>query len=291
VTVDQAELASGPSHPLDAARTLDPDLDALRLYLLGVGRVPLLTASEEVALAKRIERGDLDAKRRMIEANLRLVVSIAKNYMGRGLSLLDLIQEGSIGLIRAVEKFDHRRGYKFSTYGSWWIRQAVGRAVGDRARTIRIPVHISEKLTLMRRTREAMTAHEGSEPGEERLAAELGMSRVATRELIHLERLPLSLDEPIGEDGDARRGDFVAADCANPSEAASESAERREVRLVVAGLPPRQRRVIIERFGFGQDEPRTLEQVGRGLGVTRERARQIEKATLRELEERLIRSG
>ena len=277
--------------PLAVEPTLDPNLDSLHLYLLGVGQVPLLTASEEVALAKRIERGDLDAKRRMIEANLRLVVSIAKNYVGRGLSLLDLIQEGSIGLIRAVEKFDHRRGYKFSTYGSWWIRQAVSRAVGDRARTIRLPVHITEKLTLMRRTREAMTAHDGSEPGEERLAAELGMSRVATRELVHLERLPLSLDEPIGEDGDARRGDFVAADCADPSEAASESAERREVRSVVGGLPARKRRVIVERFGFGEGERRTLEQVGRGLGVTRERVRQIEKEAFRELEERLITSG
>ena len=277
--------------PLAVERTLDPNLDSLRLYLLGVGQVPLLTASEEVVLAKRIERGDLDAKRRMIEANLRLVVSIAKNYVGRGLSLLDLIQEGSIGLIRAVEKFDHRRGYKFSTYGSWWIRQAVSRAVGDRARTIRLPVHITEKLTLMRRTREAMTAHDGSEPGEERLAAELGWSRAAMRELAHLERLPLSLDEPIGDDGDARRCDFVAADCADPSEAASESAERREVRSVVGGLPERQRRVIIERFGFGEGERRTLEQVGRGLGVTRERVRQIEKEAFRELEERLITSG
>src|SRR3989440_12011065 len=169
------------------------NVESLHLYLLGVGKVRLLTATEEVALAKRIERGDLDAKQQFIEANLRLVVSIAKHYVGRGLSFTDLIQEGSLGLIRAVEKFDHRRGYKFSTYGSWWIRQAVSRAVGDRARTIRLPVHIMEKLTLMRRTREAMTAHDGSEPGEERLAAELGMSRVATRELVHLERLPLSL--------------------------------------------------------------------------------------------------
>ena len=274
-----------------AERRGDPDLDSLRLYLHSVGQVPLLTASEEVALARRIERGDLDAKRRMIEANLRLVVSVAKSYLGRGLSLLDLIQEGSIGLIRAVEKFDYRRGYKFSTYGTWWIRQSVGRAVGNQARAIRLPVHVFEKLALMRRTREAMTASDGREPDEEQLAAELGLSQSAMRELVHLERLPLSLDEPIREDADANRGDFIAADCEDPGEAANESAKRHEVRLVVDGLPQRQRRVIIERFGFGQDKPKTLEQVGQALGVTRERVRQIEKQTLRELGERLVSAG
>jgi RNA polymerase primary sigma factor len=271
-----------------AAEAADSSVDSLQLYLLGVRQVPLLTASEEVALAKRIERGDLDAKRRMTEANLRLVVSIAKNYVGRGLSLLDLIQEGSLGLMRAVEKFDYRKGYKFSTYGSWWIRQAVSRAVGTQGRAIRLPAHVSEKLTLMRRTRETMAARDGSEPGEEELAAELDMSPSSMRELAHVERLPLSLDEPIGDDGDACRGDFVAANCEDPGEVASKNAKRREVRLVVDRLPRRQRRVIVERFGLGQDEPMTLEQVGRGLGVTRERARQIQQATLSELGERLV---
>ena len=267
--------------------TSELNADSLRLYLLGVGKVRLLTATEEVALAKRIERGDLDAKQQLIEANLRLVVSIAKHYLGRGLSFTDLIQEGSIGLIRAVEKFDHRRGYKFSTYGSWWIRQSVRRAVGQRGRAIRLPVHVLEKLSLVRTARETLRERNGAEPTEGEVAAELGTSRAATRELAHFERLPVSLDEPIGEDGDTSRGDLIAADCKDPVEAATAGAERREVRLVVDQLPARQRRVIIERFGFGDDEPRTLEQVGRGLGVTRERVRQIEKETLRKLEERL----
>jgi RNA polymerase primary sigma factor len=268
-------------------RTSELNLDSLHLYLLGVGKVRLLTATEEVALAKRIERGDLDAKQQLIEANLRLVVSIAKHYVGRGLSLTDLIQEGSIGLIRAVEKFDHRRGYKFSTYGTWWIRQSVDRAVGHRARAIRLPVHVLERLSVLRTAREALRERNGAEPSEDEVAAELGMSRAAARELAHLERLPVSLDEPIGEDGDTSRGELIAGDSEDPVDAATEGAERREVRVVVDQLPARQRRVIIERFGFGGDEPRTLEQVGRGMGVTRERVRQIEKATLRKLEEQL----
>ena len=263
------------------------NVESLHLYLLGVGKVRLLTATEEVALAKRIERGDLDAKQQFIEANLRLVVSIAKHYVGRGLSFTDLIQEGSLGLIRAVEKFDHRRGYKFSTYGSWWIRQSVRRALGQRGRAIRLPVHILEKLSVVRTAREALRERNGAEPTEGEVAAELGMSPAAARELVHLERLPVSLDEPISEDGDTNRGDLIAGDSKDPIEAATEGAERREVRLVVDQLPARQRRVIVERFGFGDDEPRTLEQVGRGLGVTRERVRQIEKETLRKLEEQL----
>jgi RNA polymerase primary sigma factor len=265
------------------------NLDSLHRYLSGVGKVRLLTAREEVALAKRIERGDLDAKQHLIEANLRLVVSIAKHYLGRGLSFTDLIQEGSIGLIRAVEKFDYRRGYKFSTYGSWWIRQSVERAVGNRGRAIRLPVHVLGKLRVVRRAREALRERNGAEPTEREVAAELGMSRAATRELVHLERLPVSLDEPIGEDGDTRRGDLIAGNSEDPVEAATESAARQEIRSVVDRLPSRQRRVIIERFGFEGDEPRTLEQVGRGLGVTRERVRQIEKETLRRLGEQLAR--
>jgi RNA polymerase primary sigma factor len=272
-------------------RTSELNLDSLQLYLLDVGKVRLLTAAEEVALAKRIERGDLGAKQHLIEANLRLVVSIARRHLGRGLSFTDLIQEGSIGLIRAVEKFDYRRGYKFSTYGSWWIRQSIDRAVGHRGRAIRLPVHVLEKLSMVRRAREALRARNGAEPTEGEVAAELGMSRAATRELVHLERLPVSLDEPISEDGDTQRGDLIAGDGKDPGEAVTESAERGEVRLIVDRLPSRQRRVIIERFGFEGDEPRTLEEVGRGLGVTRERVRQIEKETLRKLEDQLASPG
>jgi RNA polymerase primary sigma factor len=281
-----------PSRPEAIADEADAgesrlDLDSLHVYLRGVGKVRLLTAPEEVALAKRIERGDLDAKQQMIEANLRLVVSIAKGYLGRGLSLTDLIQEGSIGLIRAVEKFDHRRGYKFSTYGSWWIRQAVDRAVGQSGRAIRLPAHMRERLRVLRRTRVALRERNGAEPTLGETAAELGISRAAVSELAQLERLPVSLDEPIGEDGDTSRGEMIAGAAEDPVDAATASAERGEIRSVVDGLPSRQRRVIIERFGFENSEPKTLEQVGQGMGVTRERARQIEKETLDKLEGQL----
>jgi RNA polymerase primary sigma factor len=267
----------------------EADLDSLHVYLRGVGKIPLLTAGEEVALAKRIEQGDLEAKRKMIEANLRLVVSIAKRYLGRGLPFNDLIQEGSIGLMRAVEKFDYRRGYKFSTYGSWWIRQAVDRAIGESGRTIRLPVHVRERLGALTRTREALRQSKGAEPTHDEIAKELGISRTAAFELAHLERLPISLDESIGEDGDVARGDLIAGHDDDPLDVAANSAERREIRLLVDRLPARQQRVITERFGFDGIGPMTLDQVGRSLGVTRERARQIEKETLHKLEEPLAR--
>jgi RNA polymerase primary sigma factor len=263
--------------------------DSLRVYLDAVGRIRLLTAGEEVMLAKRIERGDLDAKRQFTEANLRLVISIAKHYLGRGVSLTDLIQEGSIGLMRAVEKFDYRRGYKFSTYGTWWIRQSVDRAVARSGRTIRLPGHVGEKISAVRRTREALRARGGAEPTYAEVAAELGISRAFACELADLARLPVSLDEPLTEEGDTALGDMIAGADEDPLKAAADSVDRREIRLMVDRLPARQRYLITERFGLEGDQTRTLEDIGQSLGVTRERARQIEKKTLEALERQLAR--
>ncbi len=265
--------------------TVEPSLDSLRLYLREIGRVPLLTAEQEVSLAKRIERGDMTAKQQMIEANLRLVVSIAKGYLGRGLSFLDLIQEGSLGLIRAVEKFDYRRGYKFSTYATWWIRQAVTRAIADKARTIRIPVHMVEKLNRVVHMERQMTQRLGREPKPEELAAELRMAVDEVRDILRLAQLPVSLERPVGEEDDSSLGDFVEDETASsPFDEASSTLRDADVRKALAALPERERRVIELRFGLTGDQPRTLEEVGRAFGVTRERIRQIENNTLRKLQ-------
>ena len=264
--------------------TIDPSLDSLRMYLREIGRVPLLTASQEVALAKRIERGDMRAKDEMIEANLRLVVSIAKGYLGRGLSFLDLIQEGSLGLIRAVEKFDYRRGYKFSTYATWWIRQAVTRAIADKARTIRIPVHMVEKLNRVVQMERQMTQNLGREPKPEELARELRMDVSEVRELLRLAQQPISLERPVGEDEDSSLGDFVEDEAApSPFDEASRTLRETDIRRALDTLPERERQVLELRFGLTGDQPRTLEEVGREFGVTRERIRQIENNTLRKL--------
>ena len=264
--------------------TIDPSLDSLRMYLREIGRVPLLTASQEVALAKRIERGDMRAKDEMIEANLRLVVSIAKGYLGRGLSFLDLIQEGSLGLIRAVEKFDYRRGYKFSTYATWWIRQAVTRAIADKARTIRIPVHMVEKLNRVVQMERQMTQNLGREPKPEELAHELRMDVAEVRELLRLAQQPISLERPVGEDEDSSLGDFVEDEAApSPFDEASRTLRETDIRRALDTLPERERQVLELRFGLTGDQPRTLEEVGREFGVTRERIRQIENNTLRKL--------
>ena len=264
--------------------TIDPSLDSLRMYLREIGRVPLLTASQEVALAKRIERGDMRAKDEMIEANLRLVVSIAKGYLGRGLSFLDLIQEGSLGLIRAVEKFDYRRGYKFSTYATWWIRQAVTRAIADKARTIRIPVHMVEKLNRVVQMERQMTQNLGREPKPEELARELRMDVAEVRELLRLAQQPISLERPVGEDEDSSLGDFVEDEAApSPFDEASRTLRETDIRRALDTLPERERQVLELRFGLTGDQPRTLEEVGREFGVTRERIRQIENNTLRKL--------
>jgi RNA polymerase primary sigma factor len=265
--------------------TVEPSLDSLRLYLREIGKVPLLTADQEVSLAKRIERGDLNAKQHMIEANLRLVVSIAKAYLGRGLSFLDLIQEGSLGLIRAVEKFDYRKGYKFSTYATWWIRQAVTRAIADKARTIRIPVHMVEKLNKVVHIERQLVQRLGREPFPDEIAEELDIAPDEVREILRMSQLPISLEKPIGEDDDSSLGDFVPDDQAeSPFDTASLSLRREDVELALSALPERERKVIELRFGLDGSQPCTLEEVGREFGVTRERIRQIENNTLKKLE-------
>jgi RNA polymerase primary sigma factor len=265
--------------------TVEPSLDSLRLYLREIGKVNLLTADQEVTLAKRIERGDMGAKRAMIEANLRLVVSIAKGYLGRGLSFLDLIQEGSLGLIRAVEKFDYRKGYKFSTYATWWIRQAVTRAIADKARTIRIPVHMVEKLNKVVHIERQLVQRLGREPSPEEIAEELEMTTEEVREILRMSQLPVSLEKPIGEEEDSSLGDFVEDEAAeSPYDTAQLMLRREDVTNALSALPRREREVIELRYGLLGGEPRTLEEVGRAFGVTRERIRQIENNTLKKLE-------
>jgi RNA polymerase primary sigma factor len=265
--------------------SVEPSLDSLRLYLREIGKVSLLTADQEVYLAKRIERGDMSAKTQMIEANLRLVVSIAKSYLGRGLSFLDLIQEGSLGLIRAVEKFDYRKGYKFSTYATWWIRQAVTRAIADKARTIRIPVHMVEKLNKVVHIERQLVQRLGREPRPDEIAEELEITTDEVREILRMSQLPISLEKPIGEEEDSELGDFVQDDSAeSPFDTATLSLRREDVEHALSALPERERQVIELRFGLSGAQPCTLEEVGRAFGVTRERIRQIENNTLKKLE-------
>jgi RNA polymerase primary sigma factor len=265
--------------------TVEPSLDSLRLYLRSIGRVDLLTADQEVQLARRIERGDMDAKQHMIEANLRLVVSIAKSYLGRGLTFLDLIQEGSMGLIRAVEKFDYRRGYKFSTYATWWIRQAVTRAIADKGRTIRIPVHMVEKLNKVVHVERQLVQQLGREPTPQEIADELECSVREVRDVLRMAQQPISLEKPIGEEDESELGDFVEDQTAeSPFEQAAERLRRENLRRALAALPQREREVIEMRFGLTGERPYTLEEVGKAFNVTRERIRQIENHTLKKLE-------
>jgi RNA polymerase primary sigma factor len=273
---------AGKKEELDL--TVEPSLDSLRLYLRSIGQVDLLTAQQEVELAKRIERGDMLAKRQMVEANLRLVVSIAKGYLGRGLSFLDLIQEGSLGLIRAVEKFDYRRGYKFSTYATWWIRQAVTRAIADKARTIRIPVHMVEKLNRVAHVERQLVQKLGREPEPAEIAEELRWPVSDVRDILRVAQLPVSLEKPVGDEDESELGDFVADDAVlEPFEEASEHLQKEGVRRALEALPERERQVIELRYGLSGAEPLTLEEVGRTFGVTRERIRQIENNTLKKL--------
>jgi RNA polymerase primary sigma factor len=276
--------ATGNGKKQELDLTVEPSLDSLRLYLRSIGAVDLLTADQEVELAKRIERGDMTAKRHMVEANLRLVVSIAKSYLGRGLSFLDLIQEGSLGLIRAVEKFDYRRGYKFSTYATWWIRQAVTRALADKSRTIRIPVHMVEKLNRVVHVERNLVQKLGREPEPQEIAAELGWSARDVREVLRVSQMPVSLEKPIGDEDDSELGDFVADDSVeSPFETASGNLQREDVRRALATLPRRDREVLELRYGLNGRQPMTLEEVGTAFGVTRERIRQIESNTLKRL--------
>jgi RNA polymerase primary sigma factor len=278
------EKADAPRKP-EIDLTVEPSLDSLRLYLRSIGRVQLLTADREVALAKRIERGDLYAKQEMVEANLRLVVSIAKGYLGRGLSFLDLIQEGSLGLIRAVEKFDYRRGYKFSTYATWWIRQAVTRAIADKGRTIRIPVHMVEKLNKVVHVERQLVQSLGREPTPDEIAAELECTVREVRDIQRMAQQPVSLEKPIGEEEESELGDFVEdEDAISPFDQAAENLRRENVRKALDALPQREREVIEMRFGLTGARPFTLEEVGRAFTVTRERIRPIENHTLKKLE-------
>ena len=258
--------------------------DPVRMYLKEIGKVPLLTAEEEIEIAKRLEAGDESAKQKLAEANLRLVVSIAKRYVGRGMLFLDLIQEGNLGLIKAVEKFDYRKGFKFSTYATWWIRQAITRAIADQARTIRIPVHMVETINKLIRVSRQLLQQYGREPTPEEIAAEMGISEAKVREIIKIAQEPVSLETPIGEEEDSHLGDFIPDDDAPaPAEAASFTLMKEQLMDVLDTLTPREEKVLRLRFGLDDGHQRTLEEVGKEFNVTRERIRQIEAKALRKL--------
>lgn len=321
VDLDAAEIEILPEEEEEAKEEVVPEIDLsvkaptndpVRMYLKEIGKVPLLTAAEEVTLAKRIEAGEkatetleleeenlprdevrklrrverdgMNAKKKLVEANLRLVVSIAKRYVGRGMLFLDLIQEGNLGLIRAVEKFDYRKGYKFSTYATWWIRQAITRAIADQARTIRIPVHMVETINKLIRIQRQLLQELGREPMPEEIADEMGLTPEKVREILKISQEPVSLETPIGEEEDSQLGDFIEDQEAEvPAEAASFSLLQEQLQEVLDTLSERERKVIELRFGLIDGHPRTLEEVGRVFGVTRERIRQIESKTLSKL--------
>ena len=289
---DNPELTEDPSMVMDEE---DVDLEAsipkgiavddpVRMYLKEIGKVPLLSADEEIELAKRMEQGDEDAKKRLCEANLRLVVSIAKRYVGRGMLFLDLIQEGNLGLIKAVDKFDYRKGYKFSTYATWWIRQAITRSIADQARTIRIPVHMVETINKLIRVSRQLLQTYGREPSPEEIAVEMGLSVEKVREIQKIAQEPVSLETPIGEEEDSHLGDFIPdEDVPAPAEAAAFSMLKEQLVEVLDTLTEREQKVLKLRFGLEDGRARTLEEVGKEFDVTRERIRQIEAKALRKL--------
>ena len=258
--------------------------DPVRMYLKEIGKVPLLSAEEEIELAKRMELGDQEAKKRLAETNLRLVVSIAKRYVGRGMLFLDLIQEGNLGLIKAVEKFDYRKGYKFSTYATWWIRQAITRAIADQARTIRIPVHMVETINKLIRVSRQLLQELGREPTPEEIAAEMNMPVERVREILKISQEPVSLETPIGEEEDSHLGDFIQDDNVPvPADAAAFTLLKEQLEEVLGTLTEREQKVLTLRFGLEDGRARTLEEVGKEFNVTRERIRQIEAKALRKL--------
>ena len=285
----ETDAAGEAAEDGDAGAKLDLSVkavssDPVRLYFHEMGKVPLLTGVEEVALARRIERGDAAARRKLIESNLRLVVSIAKRHAGRGMPLLDLIQEGNLGLMRAVEKFDYRRGFKFSTYATWWIRQAITRALADQSRTIRVPVHMVENIQTYVRVQRLLIQEIGREPVPEEIAAEMGVTVAKIREIQRISQEPASLHQQVGDEGDSQLGDFVEdTKSAAPVEEVAEIVQHEEIMAVLGLLSRRERTVLRLRFGLDDGRPRTLEEVGQVFGVTRERIRQIEARTLAKL--------
>ena len=275
--------SSGEIEVSDSAKNIPTD-DPVRMYFKEIGKVPLLTAEEERELAIRIEQGDEEAKKKLCESNLRLVVSIARRYLNRGLSFLDLIQEGNLGLIKAVEKFDYTKGYKFSTYATWWIRQAITRSIADQARTIRIPVHMVETINKLIRVSRQLLQEYGREPTSEEIAREMGISVEKVREIKKISQDPVSLETPIGEEEDSHLGDFIPdEDIPSPVDAAAYSMLQKQLREVLDTLSEREKKVLILRFGLDDGRPRTLEEVGKEFNVTRERIRQIEAKALRKL--------
>jgi RNA polymerase primary sigma factor len=283
---EDEKAAAELSRELEILATLEDKTltDPVRMYLKEIGKVPLLTAEEEVDLAQKIEKGNIKAKQKLIRSNLRLVVSIAKRYVGRGLTFLDLIQEGNQGLMRAVEKYDWRRGYKFSTYATWWIRQAITRAIADQARTIRIPVHMVETINRLYRASRKLMQELDREPTPEEIADELGMSPQRVREILKISQSTTSLEKPVGDDGDSLLGDFIQ-DTSHPSpdESASKELLKENIKEVLDTLTEREAKVLKMRFGLDGYKPMTLEEVGKAFGVTRERVRQIECKALRKL--------
>ncbi len=293
--VDPAQKGGADAERSDGKRgrkkkaTLDlkPDMttDSLQLFLKDIGKVRLLTAAEEVDLAKKIERGDLDAKQKMVESNLRLVVSIAKNYRNQGLPFLDLIQEGTLGLVRAAEKFDYRKGFKFSTYATWWIRQAIARALADKARTIRIPVHVVEKLNKIGRAERKLVTELGREPTPDEIAEVTGIEPDEVDSIKRSAQAPVSLEKPVGDEEESEFGQFIADERAeSPFERAAELLTKEALKEALENLSYRERRVLELRYGLGGEHPRTLDEVGRTFNVTRERIRQIENQSLKKLQ-------